>query len=109
MPLFSGQRRRMLAPQGHDLCFIGLDITAVIGLSPLGGGAPGRPLALWLVRQTMPVVAGPDVRYHRVLCLARSPGGLDIEGFSRLVRTYHVGLDITLTISILEVWGPGVC
>jgi len=95
----------MLASQGHDPCIIGLDITAVIGLSPLGVAALLYSWALWLVLRTMPVFAGPGVRYHYVRCLARPPGGLDIQGFYSLVRTYHAGLDITLTISILEVWG----
>ena len=32
-------------------------------------------------------------------------GGLDIQGFCRVVRTSYAHLDIILTISILHVWG----
>jgi len=77
----------------------------VIGLAPLGVAVLLCSWTLWLVLQTTLVCSGAGMRYHRVLRLARPPGGLDIQGFYRLVRTYHAGLDITLTISILEVWG----
>jgi hypothetical protein len=76
----------MLASQGHDPCIIGLDITALIGCPPLGVGALLCSEALWLVLQTMPACAGSGVRYQRVLCLARPPGGLDIHGLYRLRR-----------------------
>ena len=82
----------MLASRGYDPCIIGLDIMAMIGLSPLGMAALWCCKALWLVRQTTPFFARPGIRYHRVLCLARPLGGLDIA----------------LTLSILEVWGLGV-
>ena len=108
MLLFSGSRRRMLASQGHNPCIIGLDITAMIGFSPLGVVALWCSWALWLVLQTTLVFAGPGVRYHRVLGLARSLGGLDIQGFDKLGRPEQAGLDILLTISILEVLGLSV-
>ena len=107
MSLFSGQRRRMLASQGHDPCIICIDITALIGLSPLCAAAPWCPWARCLALQTTQVFAGPGVRYQGVLCLARPPGGLASPGLCRLVRPYQAGLDIPLTISILEVWGHG--
>ena len=74
----------------------------------MGVGALLCSEALWLVLQTTLVCAGPGVRYHRVLCLARPLGGLDIQGLYRLGRPYRAGLDIPLTISILEVWGLGI-
>jgi hypothetical protein len=42
--LFSGPRRHMLAIQGNDLCFIGLDITTLIGFSPW---CAAEPLGSW--------------------------------------------------------------
>ena len=84
MPLFSGSRRRMLASQIHDPCIIGLDIAALIGLSPLSVSAPWFPWALSLVLQTSWVFAGPGVRYHRVLYIARLPDDLDIQSLCRL-------------------------
>ena len=93
----------MLASQGYDPCIIGLDITAMIGLAPLGVAALWCSEALWLVLRTTLGFAGPGVSYHRVLGLARPPGGLDIQGLYRLRRPYPAGLDISLTISILEV------
>ena len=112
MLLFSGPRRRMLAAQGHNPCIIGLDITAVIGFAPWGVAALWCSWVCWLVLQTTTVFAGPGIRYHRVRCLARRLGGLDIQGFYTLGRTEQAGIDITLPISILNVWGlgvPGTC
>jgi len=103
MRLFSGPRRRMLASQGHDPRIIGLDITAVIGFALWGVAALWFSWVLWLVLQTTTVFAGPGVRYHRVRCLARLLGSLDIQGFDTLGRTEQAGIDITLPISILKV------
>jgi len=57
----------------------------------------------WLVLQTTLVFIGAGMRYHCVLRSARPPGGLAIQGFYTLGRTYHAGLDMPLVISILEV------
>ena len=78
MPLFSRQRRRMLASQGNDPCIIGLDITTLIGFSPLCAGVPWCPWALCPALQHAQVSTGQGFRYHGARYLARLPGGLDI-------------------------------
>ena len=98
----------MLASQGHDLCIIGLAITALIGCALW---CTARPLRFWtscLVLQTIQVFARLGVRYQRVLELARAPGDLDIKGFCRVGRPSEARLDISPTISIRKVWGAGV-
>jgi hypothetical protein len=105
MLLFSGPRRRRLASQGHTPCMIGLDITAVRGFAPWDVVALWCSWVFWLVLQTTTVFAGPGVRYHGVLGMARCLGGLDIQGFDTLGRTEQAGRDITLPISILKVGG----
>jgi hypothetical protein len=67
-----------------DPGIIGLDITAVIGLSLLGVAVLLGAWTLWLVLQTTLVFIGAGIRYHRVLRSARPPGGLDIQGFYTL-------------------------
>jgi hypothetical protein len=108
MSLSSRSRGRMLASQGAESCIIGLDITAGIDLSPWSGGALWCLSALCPALQTTRVSAGQRDRYHQVLCLARPPHGLDIQSVCRGIRAEEARLDITLTISILEVWGHGV-
>jgi hypothetical protein len=76
----------------------------VIDLSPLGVAVLLGSWTLWLVLQVTLVFIGVGIRYHRELRSARPPGSLDIQGFYKLGRTYHVGLDIPLTISSLEGW-----
>ena len=49
-----------------DPCIIGLDITAVIGLSLLGVAVLLGSWTLWLVLQTTLVFIGAGMRYHRV-------------------------------------------
>ena len=68
--------------------------STVVSLSTLAG-APD-PVAF----------VGPGVRYHGVLYMAPLPGDLDIRGLCRLARASHADLDISLVISIAEVWGP---
>ena len=49
-----------------DPGIIGLDITAVIGLSLLGVAVLLGAWTLWLVLQTTLVCSGAGMRYHRV-------------------------------------------
>jgi len=79
-------------------------MTAAIALSLLSMAVLFGSWAFWLVLQITLVFIGTSIRYDRVLRSARLPGGLDIQGFYTLGRTYHAGLDIPLAISILEVW-----
>jgi hypothetical protein len=83
----------MLAPQGHDLCIIGLDITALIDCALWCTARPWHSWTDCLVLQTIQVFARPGVRYQSVLELARAPGDLDIKGVCRVGRPFEARLD----------------
>ena len=75
IPLFSGQRRRMLASQGHDPYIIRVRYHCFDRSFTYGCGGIVVPLGRSCLRlQTPPVFIGYGVRYHRVLCRARLPG-----------------------------------